>query len=465
MRPLSIRSPALTSEIILLLLGSLPACGPNIIEEQPSTDMPPPALTYYRDAKPLLERYCTECHQEGGIGPFKLTDLKSAKDAAPLIQRAVESGAMPPWMPSERGLPLLYDKRLRPQDRTSLLGWLGSGAHEGAPNDPPRPDIPPVKSAPSPRPDLVLDIGTAYTPKGGRSDDYHCFLVDPFAQGAHPAADGNLYLTNGEVRPESLSIVHHVLIYVIPRELIKAVKAQDAAEPGPGYTCLGDPVVGQSNNPGVQIVLGWEASSGPWLVLPNDTAVRIPRGSQLVIQMHYSLLNYHGGADRTKAVMELTTKVPRRLAYTAPLSDPPGLHIPAYAADAMQRFTIPVATIESSLGLPCAGSAACDLEILGNFPHMHLFGRSISTSIVWGATLVEIPHWNFHWQSSYLFKSSIVAHKGDSIAVECHYDNSAQKQPLVGSQPQAPRDIGWGPGALDEMCLSYLFVLSGGTQR
>ena len=39
-------------------------------------------LDYHRDAKALLGRYCTDCHQAGGIAPFSLTDYAAVKAQA-----------------------------------------------------------------------------------------------------------------------------------------------------------------------------------------------------------------------------------------------------------------------------------------------------------------------------------------------------------------------------------------------
>ena len=135
------------------------------------------------------------------------------------------------------------------------------------------------------------------------------------------------------------------------------------------------------------------------------------------------------------------------------------MHIPAGNPDARQRFSVAVPDIFSQLSLPCSSAGPCELAIFGNFPHMHLFGKSVTTSVASGPILLDIPAWNVHWQSDYQFQSPVVAGQNDSIVVECHYDNSAHNQPILGGQKQVPRDISWGPGALDEMCLSYLFVV------
>ncbi len=86
---------------------------------------------YERDAKPLLERYCTTCHREGGIGPFSLTDYDSARTHASAIEASVKAGRMPPWLPSKEGVPLRYSRAMHDDDKAALLQWVRDGALPG----------------------------------------------------------------------------------------------------------------------------------------------------------------------------------------------------------------------------------------------------------------------------------------------------------------------------------------------
>ena len=42
---------------------------------------------------------------------------------------------------------------------------------------------------------------------------------------------------------------------------------------------------------------------------------------------------------------------------------------------------------------------------------------------------------------------------GDRVEMTCVWDNSPENQPVVGGVKQTPRDVTWGEGTLDEMCL------------
>ena len=47
---------------------------------------------------------------------------------------------------------------------------------------------------------------------------------------------------------------------------------------------------------------------------------------------------------------------------------------------------------------------------------------------------------------------------GDRLGLECHWDNSAGNQPFVDGQRVPPRELNWGEGTDDEMCLGGLYV-------
>jgi hypothetical protein len=46
----------------------------------------------------------------------------------------------------------------------------------------------------------------------------------------------------------------------------------------------------------------------------------------------------------------------------------------------------------------------------------------------------------------------------DTIRLRCRYDNTAARQPVIDGVPQAPRDVRWGEGTFDEMCINFFYA-------
>ena len=95
-------------------------------------------------------------------------------------------------------------------------------------------------------------------------------------------------------------------------------------------------------------------------------------------------------------------------------------------------------------------------------PHMHTFGQSITIAVVHPDgtrdTLMTIPKWDFHWQREYVWQEPASLDPGDKLAIECEWDNSVRAQPVIDGTRLTPRDLTWGEGTADEMCLALIYV-------
>jgi hypothetical protein len=204
------------------------------------------------------------------------------------------------------------------------------------------------------------------------------------------------------------------------------------------------------SNPPVTLV-GWAPGSIPTR-MPPGTALRVHKGSLIVMQVHYNVFAGAGLSDRTTMQLELTDVPPQRELHNLPLARPKKLMIPAGAADAVNTVEVPLSALVGFFGLP-----ANRLRVYSHLPHMHLLGKRITTSLN-GEVILDLPRWDFHWQQGYMFQTPYEASGTDTFKLECHYDNTAANQPVVGGVQQAPRDVTWGEGTLDEMCLNYLLL-------
>ena len=96
---------------------------------------------------------------------------------------------------------------------------------------------------------------------------------------------------------------------------------------------------------------------------------------------------------------------------------------------------------------------------------MHLRGVQTTLDILRGgststdACLLDIPHWDFHWQGMYTLEQPVTFNPGDQLQLTCHWNNTDANQPKYPDGGQmAATDLNWGEGTQDEMCLGLLYV-------
>jgi hypothetical protein len=95
--------------------------------------------------------------------------------------------------------------------------------------------------------------------------------------------------------------------------------------------------------------------------------------------------------------------------------------------------------------------------------HEHLLGKSFRMDLVHedgsAQCLLSIPHWSFHWQGIYRLKTPVAAKAGEHVRVTCEWDNSPENQAVVDGQRQPPREVRFGEGTADEMCIGTLAAM------
>ncbi len=430
------------------------ACDDANVEPGPDP-APEDGVVWSTQVAPIISENCAACHTEGGSAPFALDSHADMKLYGELAVESMEAGRMPPWSPDPDCRPIEGERIMDPADIALVRQWLDDGSLEG-------PEADPIVIEPLTfEPTHESKVGAPYTPVLGESDDYRCFLLDmDFNQ--------DMYLEATNVVPGN-ALVHHVLVYALTDEQAETARARDAEDETVGYTCFGGPVdFGAPREGGGGGMIDFAALGnvrfpnqiGAWVPGQSprdngDAAIRIEEGSLIVMQVHYSAVAGEPIADsETSFQAVLTTQAPELLMRTVPVAQL-DLDIPAGEADARASISIPYYNTDEPL------------DIAGATGHMHLLGKSIKAEVTRaedGAKVcaMDIPDWDFEWQESYSFPKGdhLVLNAGDSITLNCAYDNSMANQPVVNGVQQDPRDVEWGDGTLDEMCLLYLSTVA-----
>lgn len=398
-------------------------------------------LTYYADAKPIIDAKCAGCHRPGGIGPFSLTgydDVFFNKEASRV---AITSGRMPPWDPNECCREYLHDRSLDDAETATLLAWIDQGAAPGDPGaegEPLEPSTPGIS-----RVDLTLEMTEDFYPEAKiGNDEVRCFIIDwPLDQLTH--------VTGVNVRPGNPSVVHHVAVLAIDRGDAERLRRLEGSDGRPGWDCWGE--------------LGAlpEASIGGWTPgetgfdLPEGLGRKIPPDTAVLLQMHYDTSSRSPDPDRTAIELKLDAEVARE-ARTVAVGNPQwligdGLAIEANSPDTMVWFAYEPTALYGG-GEP--------LELFSATMHMHDYGSAGSLAILRadGTTecLLDVRDYDFTWHGEYLFARPVLINPGDKLYVECHFDNTAGNQKLIDGELEEPGDLRWGTD--QEMCGGLLMM-------
>ena len=349
----------------------------------------------------LVQQHCQSCHVTGGFAPFPLETYADARDHALSIADAVSSRRMPPWKPAEGCQPLQGSRRLSEADVTTLVTWATGGTPEGDPSksvsfSPPDAGLPWV--------DLTLVPDQPYPPNSALSDDYHCFLIDPYLT-------SDQYLVGVDVEPGQRQLVHHVLLFAT--SYLDAIGA-DAADPQPGWTCFGGP-----GTPGTPRLLGGWVPGTQATRFPDGTGIALKAGEVVVMQVHYNLAAGPSAPDSTRVQMQLARGPVAKPAAILPLANLT-FSIPAGASGYTSSYQV---------AAPASG------VLWGAIPHMHTKGRRVTVKSG-NDCLVDIPSWDFHWQQSYFFSTPLPISVGTQLSLSCTWDNPTGAPVTWGRRPR-----------------------------
>jgi peroxiredoxin len=367
-------------------------------------------VTYCNQVIRLFHEHCVRCHRTGELAPFALDSYDTAVSWADTIHEAVDARRMPPWFASddEHGK-FSNEARLTEAERQIVRDWIAGGCPEGD-----RSQAPPAPQFPSawqiPEPDAVFYISDApvQVPAEGVVD-YKTFVVDPgFTE--------DKWIQFAEVRPGNRSVVHHIAVDFRP--------------------------TGKSKNNADGGLVGF-APGLPPNRYPPGAALRIPAGSKLSFEVHYTP-NGTPQQDRSYVGFKYADLGTVKARIWGGNVGNRSFRIPAGEADY---------EVVGKINVPA------DIIMLTMTPHMHLRGKSFRYEAEFPdghhEVLLDVPKWNFMWQLRYDLAKPTLLPKGTTLMAIAHYDNSPENP----SNPNPKAVVRFGPQAWNEMMLGYFTAL------
>ena len=398
------------------------AARPVLADEPAYVPLPKGSVTFNKDIAPIVYANCSNCHRPNEVAPFTLQSYADVKKHARLIARVTADRSMPPWKADE-GAEKFHDaRRLSAQQIGLIQQWADDGAPEGKAADaPPSPKFEDGWQAGPP--DAVFEPSESYTLAAEGDDIYRCFVVKSnFAE--------DRWVSAMEVRPGNRLVVHHVIVYL---DTNGQARKKDEADAGPGYTSFGGPGFPPAGTLG-----GWAPGNFPRR-LPQGVGIKLPKGADVVLQVHYHRSGKEE-VDRSKIGVYFCDAPVDKELHVLPLAQL-ALNIPPGEKNYEAKVSFPV---------------PLDVTVLHVVPHMHLLGRdmTVTTTLPDGTTkkLVNVPDWDFNWQTTYAFKDPVKIPAGSKVSLVAHYDNSTDN-PRNPNNP--PRLTKWGEETTDEMCIAF----------
>ena len=369
-------------------------------------------VTFSNQISRLLQKRCVSCHRDGEIAPFTLIDYDEVVGWAEMIAEVVQDQRMPPWHATQDHLKFINDRTMSDEEKQLIYSWVANGAPEGDPSMLPPPLSFPVADWDLPKkPDAVFQIQkTPFKVKAQGEVKYQWFTVNPgFTE--------DKWIRAVEIIPGNRAVVHHILAFT---QLPGATQFRAAR----GYLA--------------GFVPGLRADS-----FPAGMAKRLPAGAKIVFQIHYTPVGSEQ-FDQSKIgfVFMDDAEVKQEIVTTS-------------AANA--RFVIPAG--ESNYQVKASSEKSpTAVTLIGMNPHMHLRGKAFRYDIRLPngdtETLLDIPAYDFNWQTQYRLATPLRIPAGAQIQCIAHFDNSEVNL----NNPDPTTDVRWGDQTWEEMMIGYFDV-------
>ncbi len=380
-------------------------------------------ITYSNQIARILQQHCVECHREGQIAPFALTDYEEVAGWGEMMAEVVREQRMPPWHADPRYGVFSNDRSMTQEEKDLLYAWVASGAPEGDPSQLPEPiEYPEGWQAGEPEQVFYMD-DESYTVPADGVVEYQYFYVDP-------GWTEDRWVKSTECWIGNRRVVHHIFVFAVPPDV--------PIEPWDGAQERGEAV---ANSFGVTQLIGGAAPGTPPMDYPIEgMAAYLPAGTKLLFQMHYTPIGHEvedlsGIGFRYCDGEEVRHTVHTNLAINV------GFRIPAGHAE------YPVKSERSFRE---------DALLLTFAPHMHLRGKSFRYDLHYPdgtvETLLNVPQYDFNWQMVYALAEPKFVPAGSTVRCHATFDNSADNL----ANPDPTMDVTWGDQTWEEMMIGWM---------
>jgi len=400
------------------------------------------APTFSGEVAPIMYAKCVTCHRPGEVAPMSLIAYKDVRPWASSIREKVTSRVMPPWHADRQYGAFRNEQSLTPNEIETIVKWVNAGAPEGNPSRMPAlPKFPEGWQIGTP--DIVFEMPTAYDIPARGTIAYQYFEVPTnFTE--------DKWIQAGEVRAGDRKHVHHVIVSVrepqsvTPRPNVVSIRPILASAPGAAAAPATAPAAPAAAAGGNAFSRAGDATLVNWAVgedapvFQRGLGKRIPKGSTLIFQVHYTT-DGTPGTDRSKVGLIFSRETPRQEVRTGMIANP--------------LFAIPPGVSDYQIDAEATFSE--DVSVWSMHPHMHYRGKDMTYTAIYPdgrrEIILRVPKFDFGWQTDYWLAKPLLLPKGSKLYVSAHYDNSTANR----NNPDPTKTVRWGDQTWEEMMIGY----------
>lgn len=368
-------------------------------------------VTYSKHISRLVQARCQECHQPNGIGPFSLLDYRQTRGWARMIREVIDENRMPPWHADPAHGEFANDRSLSDAEKQMVYDWIDNGMPRGNEADLPEP-IEWKNEWRIGEPDVIFEMPEEVTIDPAGVVPYKYFRTET-------NFEEDVWISAAECLPGNPKVVHHIIMFV-------------QSPNGDGNFARGEVSEGDGG------FLDAFAPGGVPQIMKPGQARKIPAGSSLIWQMHYTPTG-KTEVDRSKFGIKFATG--------------PITHEIATGSAVNFNFSIPPNEsnyrVESEVKFPQGGT------LFALAPHMHYRGKDFDYTVVYPngdeEKILSVPNYDFNWQTTYHLKEPMVLPPGTKIECVAHFDNSADNP----YNPDPSKTVTWGDQTWEEMMIGF----------
>jgi hypothetical protein len=389
-------------------------------------------INFETNIKPILTKHCVNCHQNGGIAPFALDNWADVDARAIMIGAVTASKYMPPWRADTSFQHYKNENYLSKTDIELIQQWIQNDQPRGIVERRKEKGSQQIKIKKKQGNEIQIGFNRAFVIKGENKEEFRFFHMPSKIK-------ENGYIQSIEFVPGNKKQVHHSRIMIDTTQSISGIDGlseEDSSILKYQTKPLADP-----------FLFGWVPGNDK-IIFPKGIGKKIYANSDFIVNVHY-VPSPIQVVDSSSIIIQLSNEPIEREAQTLTLtenniSNQPFIIYPNKKSTFYMRSPV----LQDSISL------------ISIMPHMHLLGKTFKSYAITPdgniIPLVQVPSWDFNWQTTYQFTKFILLPKGSVIYAEATYDNT-NENPLNPYKPA--RTVGYGWGSKDEMMNLILYYV------